>query len=51
MSYEKIFDYYDQCGVYAYYGPDRNADTNKLCYMFGEKNPECTRSRNPIGFG
>ena len=50
MSYVKIFDFYDQCGVYAYNGPDTEADINKLCYMFGDNNPECRRARVPQGF-
>ena len=50
-SYEKVFDLYDQVGVYAYNGPDKEADTNKLCFAFGDKNPECYRAKVPTGFG
>lgn len=35
-SYERNMDMYDQVGVYAYNGPDSEADKNKLCYIFGE---------------
>ena len=38
-------------GVYAYNGPNREADTNKLCYIFGERHPECYRAKNPTGYG
>ena len=50
-SYEKFFDMYAQMGVYAYAGPDNEADVTKICYMFGENNPECRRARKPAGFG
>ena len=50
-SYDKNMDNYDQVGVYAYNGPDKEADRNKLCYIFGENNPECRRAYKPSGFG
>ena len=50
-SYEQVFDKYDQVGVYAYNGPNREADKNKLCYIFGERHPECYRAKSPTGFG
>ena len=50
-SYELVFDLYDQVGVYAYNGPDKEADTNKLCYVFGKNSPECRRAKKPTGFG
>ena len=43
-SYERVYDYYDQVGVYAYNGPDSEADSNKICYIFGEKSLECRRT-------
>lgn len=51
MSYERNFDMYDQVGVYAYNGPDSEADINKLCYLFGQNNPECRRAKKPAGYG
>ena len=50
-SYENVFDKYDQVGVYAYNGPTKKADQNKICYIFGEHNPECHRAKKPSGFG
>ena len=50
-SYERAYDYYDQVGVYAYNGPDSEADVNKLCYIFGEKSLECRDRSKPSGFG
>ena len=50
-SYEKTYDYYDQVGVYTYNGPDKEADANKLCHIFGEKHPECRMAKKPSGFG
>ena len=41
FSYEKVYDYYDQAGVYAYNGPDIEADSNKIC----------KRAQKPTGFG
>lgn len=46
-----MFDKYDQVGVYAYNGPNHEADKNKLCYIFGERHPECYRAKSPTGFG
>lgn len=51
MGYEQVYDKYDQVGVYAYNGPDKEADANKLCYIFGEKSLECRNARKPQGFG
>ena len=50
-SYEHVFDLYDQVGVYAYNSfHTAEADANKLCYVFGERHPECLRAKKPVGF-
>ena len=41
LGYEKVFDMYSQVGVYAYNGPNAEADANKLCYIFCKNNVEC----------
>lgn len=50
-GYEYVYDYYGQVGVYAYNGPDIEADRNKLCYIFGENSLECKSTLKPQGFG
>ena len=50
-SYDYVFDLYDQVGVYAYNSYySSEADTNKLCYVFGERHPECLWAKRPSGF-
>ena len=51
QSYEKTYDYYDQVGIYAYNGPDQEADAEKLCFIFGKNHPECRMAKKPSGFG
>ena len=37
--------------MHAYSGPNQEADSNKLCYILGEKRIECRRTKKPTGFG
>jgi len=37
--------------VYAYNGPDSEADANKLCYVFGKNTIECRRAKKTIPYG
>lgn len=47
-----IFDKYEQVGYYSFNGPDKEADTRRICTIFGEKSPECRRVKgDPTGFG